>query len=106
MKKVFKIYPALFILGRNQQRQPVIPIGKLWKSGLSHDSKEVLFNGHPQKCYGDCRLNAEGTLVSVHVSSTIAFSSMVDLPEVIFTMLEPVRHQGRDYTLTYLPVNN
>ena len=106
MKKVFKIYPALFILGRNQQSQPVIPIGKLWKSGLSHDSKEVLFNGHPQRCYGDCRLNAEGTLVSVHISSAVSCSSLVNLPETIVAVLEPVRYEGGSYTLTYLPVNN
>ncbi len=106
MKKVFKIYPALFILGRNQQRKPVIHIGKLWKGSLNRDSKEVLFNGHPQRCHGDCRLNTEGTLVFIHISSAVSCSSTVNLPETIFTLLEPVRHKGRCYTLTYLPVNN
>jgi len=107
MKKTFKIYPALFILSPVQsnhlakEKEPA-------KAKMIFDSHDIYFiNGHPQTYYGECQFNADRTMVSLPFNQRPRpFLFMIELPENIFTKVEPKKYKGEKFTLTYISVNN
>ena len=103
MKKRFKIYPALFVIDSSDGCS--LPVIK--KMSLDADERDLDFRkGYPQIYQGSCLYNAERTLVTVHFSRSTVQPSFIDLPETIFTKLEPCIRVGKKYTLTYICVSN
>jgi hypothetical protein len=108
MKKVFKIYPALFHLTSNRQTEPVRCQGKRLKNQIDcHRTDGCFLNGDPQTYYGNCQFNNKHTMVSIQFClNTNSCYSFVNVPEFLFTNLSPKIWRGRNYTLTYIEVSN
>jgi hypothetical protein len=108
MKKVFKIYPAIFLLNPNRQTEPVHCKGKRFKNRIDCNTADGCFlNGDPQTYYGNCRYHNKHTMVSIQFClNTNSCYSFLNLPEFLFSTLKPKIWMGRNYTLTYIEVNN
>lgn len=103
MKKVFKIYPALFILQRNA---PVINNSQLRKVKLNSDLKDLsILEGRPQRYRGE-RVDTGSSVVFMQFTNAVSYSWIINLSETLFDTLKPVTFIGKDYTFTYLSVNN
>jgi hypothetical protein len=109
MKKMFTIFPALFelipgkIIETANNTQTYNPGKK-----LNYDSQDdYLFNGRPQVYRGNCRVNADRSMISICFRSAAVHGSVnMNMHEVFYTSLHPVIITGKNYTLTYLPVSN
>jgi len=109
MKKVFTISPALFSLTGNQENEPVLYDGKkAARIKMNSDSKDIyIINGHPHTYFGECLFNANRTVLSIRFSLDAAkYFPKIDLPEMMFSGLEPKTYKGKNYTITYICVNN
>jgi len=107
MKKVFKIYPSLFVLSCNKQNEQAVDSSRLQKTKFNCDLKDIcILKGRPQRYRGN-RVNADGTTVSIRFTcEMVSYSSVMNIPESLFTTLEPTTFVGKNYTLTYLSVHN
>jgi hypothetical protein len=109
MKKMFTIFPALFVLTPGKI---IAPAGNTQNYNrdkrLNYDSNDdILFDGRSQVYKGDCRVNADQSIISICFNSTgIHGSFRMKLHEVFYTSLQPVITTGKNYTITYLPVSN
>lgn len=106
MKKVFKVYPSLFILSCNQGNEQAVNNSRLGKGKLNFDIKEVyILKGRPQRYCSD-RVNTANALVTLQFTSAVTCSSVIKLSETMLAKLEPITFIGKAYTITYLSVNN
>ncbi len=108
MKKIFEIYPALFMITPRRENK---------FSGVFHDrmnnehklDKET-DNGydlsHPHVHYGNCIVNAAHTLVTLNLSNVIGAAPEFELPDTLLGKLKTENFQGRQYIITYVPVVN
>ena len=107
MKKVFTIHPALFVLTPNPASEPILYYERGAGSKTSFVSQDSCFvNGNPQTFSRNCKLNADGTIISIQYNPIDSHYPGVNLPGSIFSTLEPQIWMGRKYTLTYIEVSN
>ena len=109
MKKMFTIFPALFVLTPVKIIEPACNTQNYNRGKrINYDSNDdLLFNGRPQAYRRDCLVNTDRSMISICFKNTAIHSSFhMNLHEVFTTCLHPVITTGKNYTITYLPVSN
>jgi hypothetical protein len=109
MKKMFTICPELFVLTPVKIIEPACNTQNYNRGKrINYESNDdMLFNGRPQVYRGDCRVNADRSMISICFKSfEIHGSYHMNLKDVFYTSLHPVITTGKSFTITYLPVCN